>query len=229
MASGAPRPCLRANRALCDGRGDMDMSALDPRTLGVMILASSAVFLVFKRWATGSFIKGQPEGGFRLWFTHVFNLFFLLAVNPAVAILLVARRLETLDPTIMDAGRTSIHLSLEISGLLLYLAGNALMCWALATMQGHFQVLGRSPRPADQLITSGPYKLVRHPMYTSVLSLSLGLALLTQSLAIFAIFWVYLALILRLVASEEEGLRRAYGKSFAAYQIRVGKIVPLLY
>ena len=205
------------------------MSALDPRTLGAMILASLAVFLVFKRWATGSFIKGKPEGGFLLWLTHVFNLFFLLAVNPAVAILLVARRLETLDPTIADPGRTSIHLGLEISGLLLYLAGIALMCWALAAMRGHFQVLGRSPRPADGLILSGPYRLVRHPMYTSVLGLSLGLAFMTQSLAIFALFWVYLGLILPLIAFEEEGLRRAYGEQFAAYQIRVRKIVPLFY
>ena len=129
----------------------------------------------------------------------------------------------------MDPGRTPLHLGLEIGGLLLCLAGNSLMCWALVTMRGHFQVLGRTPRPTDRLILSGPYRLVRHPMYTSVLGLSLGLAFLTQSLAIFALFWVYLGLILSLVAFEEEGLRRAYGEQFAAYQSRVRKLIPLFY
>jgi protein-S-isoprenylcysteine O-methyltransferase Ste14 len=141
----------------------------------------------------------------------------------------VARRLETLDLTIVDPGRTPIHLIFEVGGLLLYLAGIFLMCWALAAMRGHFQVLGRTPRPADRLILSGPYGLVRHPMYTSVLGLSLGLAFLTQSLAIFTLFWIYLGLILRLVSFEEEGLSRAFGEQFVAYQLKVKKIVPLFY
>ena len=192
-------------------------------------MASSAVFLCLKRWTTGSFLKGKPERSVLLWFTHVFNLFFLAGVNPAAAILMVARRWETLDPTIADLGPIPLHLGFEASGLLLSLAGNALMGWALMTMRGHFQVLGKPPRPADRLFLSGPYRLVRHPMYTSVLGQSLGLAFLTQSLAIFTLFWVYVKLIPSLIAFEEEGLRRAYGKEFAAYQSRVRKLIPLFY
>lgn len=195
----------------------------------MMILASSAAFIFFKRLTTGSFLKGKPEEGFLVRLTHVFNLIFLVAVNPAVAILLVARKLETCDPTIVDPGLTSLRLGLEMSGLLLYLAGNSLMCWALVTMRGHFQVMGKPPRSTDRLFLSGPNGLVRHPMYSSVLCLSLGLALLARSLAIFTLFWVHLGLILRLVAFEEEGLRRAYGEQFEAYQSRVKKLVPLFY
>jgi protein-S-isoprenylcysteine O-methyltransferase Ste14 len=205
------------------------MHSMDPRLPGVVILASSAVFVILKRWTTGSFLKGKPERGFTLWFMHVFNLFFLTAVTPAVAILMVARKWETLDPTRVDPGQIPVHLGLETSGLLLCLAGNALMGWALVTMRGHFQVMGKLPRPTDRLLLSGPYQLVRHPMYASVLGQSLGLALLTQSLAIFTLFCVYLKLILSLVALEEEGLRRAYGENFAAYQSRVKKLVPLFY
>lgn len=205
------------------------MYALDPRLAGTMILASSVIFLVIKRLTTGSFLKGRPERGSFLWFTHVYNLFFLLAVSPAVMILLIARRWETLDRTIVDPGQGPWHLSFEIGGLLLCLAGNFLMCWALVTMRGHFQVLGRNPRPADLLLVSGPYGLVRHPMYTSVLFLSLGLAFVTQSLAIFAFFCVYAGIIPSLVAFEEEGLRGAYGEAFAAYQARVRKLIPLFF
>ncbi len=205
------------------------MYALDPRLAGTMILASSVIFLVIKRWTTGSFLKGRPERGPFLWFAHIYNLFFLLAVSPGITILLVARRWETLDPTIVGPGRRPWHLGFEIGGLLLCLAGNSLMCWALVTMRGHFQVLGKPPRPKDRLLLSGPYGLVRHPMYTSVLCLSSGLAFLTQSLAIFALFCVYAGIIPSLVAFDEKGLRRAYGEQFAAYQGRVRKLIPLFY
>ncbi len=205
------------------------MNALDPKIAGGMILGSSAAFLFVKRWTTGSFLKGKPEGGFLIWFTHVLNLFLLMAVNPAAAILVVVRRLETLDPTILDPGRTPLHPVLEISGLLLYLTGNSLMCWALVTMRGHFQVMGKAPRPKDRLCSSGPYRLVRHPMYTSCLCLSLGSAFFTQSLAVFALFWVQAGLVLSLIAFEEEGLLRAYGAQFEAYRSRVKRLVPLFY
>jgi protein-S-isoprenylcysteine O-methyltransferase Ste14 len=205
------------------------MSAMDPRLAGTVILASSVVFLVIKRWATGSFLKGRPEGGPLPWFTHIFNLAFLLAVSPAVTILLLARGWDDFDPTILDPGQGLWHLGLEIGGLLLCLAGNALMGWALVTMRGHFQVLGKSPRPADRLILSGPYALVRHPMYASILCLSSGLAFVTQSLALFALFCAYAALIPSLLAIEEDGLSRAYGEAFEAYRGRVRKLVPLFY
>ena len=205
------------------------MHVLDPRVAGVIVLASSAVFLFVKRWTTGSFLKGSPEGGGSLWFTHVFNLFILAALNPAIAILLVARRLEALDPTVLDPGRTPWHLGIETGGILLVLAGHSLMCWALVTMRGYFQVMGKAPRPTDRLFLSGPYRLVRHPMYASLLCLSLGMAFLTRSLAIFTLFWVHAGLILNLIAFEEKGLRRAYGERYAAYQGRVKKLIPLFY
>jgi len=205
------------------------MNAMDPRIAGAVILASSTAFFIVKRWTTGSFVKGRPEGGLLLWVAHVFNLFVLAAVIPAAAILLAARRLESLDPTIVDPGPGPLHLGLELSGLLLGLAGASLMCWALATMRGHFRVMGASPRPTDRLLVSGPYVLVRHPMYASALCLSLGLAVLTQSLAALALFGAHAGLILSLITVEEEGLRRAFGQRFAAYQSRVKRLIPLFY
>jgi protein-S-isoprenylcysteine O-methyltransferase Ste14 len=205
------------------------MYAMDPRILGIILLASTAAFVLVKRWTTGSFLKGKPEGSILVWFTHVFNLFFLLVANPAVSVLLLARRFEALDPTVVDLGPSPMRLGFEVIGLSLCLMGYSLMGWALVAMRGHFQVLGKSPRPSDRLLSSGPYRLIRHPMYSSVLCLSLGLAVLTRSLAVFAIFGVYVALILRLVPFEEEGLRRAYGEQFAGYQRRVKKLIPLFY
>ncbi len=66
-------------------------------------------------------------------------------------------------------------------------------------------------------------------MYTAALCLSLGLACLTQSLAGFAVFGIYLLLIVALIPIEEEGLRRAYREQYAVYQRKVGRLVPYIF
>ena len=78
-------------------------------------------------------------------------------------------------------------------------------------------------------MTGGPYRFVRHPMYTGLLCLALGLACVTQSLACFAIFGIYLLLIVRLIDLEEDELRRAYGDQYRLYQRDVRKLVPRVY
>jgi protein-S-isoprenylcysteine O-methyltransferase Ste14 len=66
-------------------------------------------------------------------------------------------------------------------------------------------------------------------MYTAALCISLGLACLIQSLAFLSVFCIYVVLIILLVPAEEEGLRRAYGEQYIAYQQKVKRIVPLFY
>jgi protein-S-isoprenylcysteine O-methyltransferase Ste14 len=66
-------------------------------------------------------------------------------------------------------------------------------------------------------------------MYAAALYISLGLALLTQSLACFAVFFIYLVLISLLIPVEEKGLRQVYGKQYGDYQGHVRKLIPFLY
>ncbi len=160
---------------------------------------------------------------------NIFNLFFLLVVNPLAAILLITQLLETIDPIHLHLGHSWSLTVLELIGLVMYLTGFALMAWALLTLGHNYQLGGSAPRSGDRLIVEGPYKLVRHPMYTAALSISLGLACLIQSWGFFCVFCIYLVLILMLVPTEEEKLQQAYGEQYAAYQHRAGKILPFLH
>jgi protein-S-isoprenylcysteine O-methyltransferase Ste14 len=85
------------------------------------------------------------------------------------------------------------------------------------------------PRSEDQIVMDGPYKLMRHPMYTAALSISLGLACLTQSWGFFCVFCIYLVLIFLLVPMEENGLQKAYGDKYIAYQRKSRKLIPFVY
>lgn len=103
------------------------------------------------------------------------------------------------------------------------------MAWALIRLGRNYQLGGSTPRSEDEMVRDGPYRLVRHPMYTAALSISLGLACLIQSWAFFGVFCIYLALILPLIAMEEDGLQKAYGERYDAYRRKTKRIIPFVY
>jgi protein-S-isoprenylcysteine O-methyltransferase Ste14 len=203
------------------------MLPLDQRTLGIVILSLLGLLVVTKRIATGSVLKDRPDGGLRLWLTHLFNLSFLLVVNPLAATLLIARKLA-LDPTNFVIEAPWALGLWQTACLLLSTAGYLLMGWALLRLRGNYQAGGSAPRAKDRMIVTGPYRLVRHPMYTAALCIALGLACLTQSLACFAVFGLYALLIWLLIPAEEAALIRAYGEEYATYQRRVSRLIPFM-
>ncbi len=204
------------------------MVLLDQRILGVAILGLLGMLVTFKRVATGS-ILDRPQGNLLVKIVNIFNLISLLVVNPLAAILLITRRLAMVDPTHLAIGSPGLGTGLEAIGLGLYVLGYLLMAWALVTLGHNYQLGGNAPRSADEMVLAGPYRFVRHPMYSAALCISLGLACLVQSLAAFALFCVYLVLIIALIPLEEDGLGRAYDTSYLSYQRKVKKLVPLIY
>ncbi len=204
------------------------MHLLDQRILGIAILFLLGMLVIVKRVATGS-ILDKPKGNLMVQLVNIFNLFFLLVVNPLAAILLITRRLPTIDPTHMTINEPWILMVLEIVGLVLYVTGYLLMAWALITLGRNYQLGGSAPRSEDKMVIDGPYRLVRHPMYTAALSISLGLACLIQSWAFFCVFCIYLGLIFLLIPMEEDGLRKAYGEQYGAYQQKTRKLIPFVY
>jgi protein-S-isoprenylcysteine O-methyltransferase Ste14 len=208
-------------------RGGAEMHLVDQRILGGVILTLLALLVIVKRLATGNIIRDVPNRGFGLWLVQVFNLFFLLVVNPIAGILLVAGRLERVDVTRVPLAFPAA-IVLEGAGVMLYLLGYFVMAWALLTLGRHYQVGGSVPRPGDRLVAEGPYGVVRHPMSSAALGISLGLALLTQSLAFLTVAIIYLILIVPLMPFEEDGLRQAYRDQYVSYSRRVRRLVPFV-
>jgi protein-S-isoprenylcysteine O-methyltransferase Ste14 len=200
---------------------------LDQRALGIVVLSLLGLLVVIKRAATGSVLKDRPPRGLRLWLTHVFNLSFLLVVNPLAGGLLVAGKLS-LDPTHLVVESPWALGLWQVAGLILSVAGYLLMGWALLRLGGGYQPGGSVPRPTDRMIVAGPYRLVRHPMYTAALCIALGLTCLTQSLACLAVFVIYAVIVRLLIPAEEAVLKRAYGEQYESYQRRVGSVIPLI-
>ncbi len=204
------------------------MHLIDQLPLGIGILVLLAALVIVKQRSTGA-VLDKPKGDLLIQVVNIFNLFFLLVVNPLAAVALITRSLPGLDPTHYVIQPTWLLTFTEILGLLLYVGGFALMCWALITLGRNYQLGGSAPRAKDKIVTQGPYGLIRHPMYSAALGISLGLACLIQSCAFFAVFLIYVVFILRLVPVEERALAKAYGRKYAAYRGRTKVLLPALY
>jgi protein-S-isoprenylcysteine O-methyltransferase len=100
----------------------------------------------------------------------------------------------------------------------MYVTGFLLMGWALITLRHNYQSGGSAPRNEDKMVMEGPYRLIRHPMYTAALSISLGLACLIQAWAFVGVFCVYLVLFTLLIPVEGKALRKAYGEQYSSRQ-----------
>jgi protein-S-isoprenylcysteine O-methyltransferase Ste14 len=92
--------------------------------------------------------------------------------------------------------------------------------WAIAArlVEGH------------KLITEGPYRHLRNPIYTAMLGLlvATGLAMRHWTALIPALVLFTIGLVIR-VRSEEKLLRAAFGKEFEEYAKRVPAVLPGIY
>jgi protein-S-isoprenylcysteine O-methyltransferase Ste14 len=80
-----------------------------------------------------------------------------------------------------------------------------------------------------KLITTGPYALVRHPIYTGILAGFVGTAIAISQVRgvivvalVFLVFWFKLRM-------EEEWMRSQFGETYAAYAHQTAALVPYLF
>lgn len=186
------------------------------------------MLVTVKRVATGS-ILDRPKGTFLVQLVNIFNLFFLLVVNPLAAISLITRPMAIIAPTHMIPDEAWILNILEIVGLVMVVIGYLLMGRALIALGRNYQLGGSTPRSEDKIVMDGAYRLVRHPMYAAALSISLALACLIQLWALLCVFCIYLVLTYLLIPMEEKELRKAYSEPYASYQQKTRKLIPIVY
>ena len=76
--------------------------------------------------------------------------------------------------------------------------------------------------PTTALVTSGPYRFTRNPMYLGMAFLYVAVALASGVIWALAVLPVVIALVDRLViAREEPYLERKFGQSYRDYRVRV--------
>jgi len=130
-----------------------------------------------------------------------------------------------LHPAWVEFAQFDLSIGSRRLGAAIGLAGLGLFAWM-------FRHLGLNitstsmPRRNGTLVTTGPYRRVRHPMYTAVLILVIATVLLTAN-GVVAVGGVGMfALLVARSRLEEDRLVEKFGDDYRAYQRRTGRIIP---
>lgn len=110
--------------------------------------------------------------------------------------------------------------AIAVIGWMLVSAGIVVRLWAALYVSGHKN---------KQLITQGPYGLVRNPLYAGNLLSVTGLAILSESVvAGLIIFSGTLLIYCATIRYEERKLSRIFARDYRSYQERVPRLLPRL-
>lgn len=116
---------------------------------------------------------------------------------------------------------------LQTTGAILCIAGIGLSIWSRLLLGANWSG-GVTAKRDHELIIRGPYRVVRHPIYTGFLMALTGTSLVTGGgAAIFVTVVCLLALYLK-IAQEEKLLNELFPGAYAAYQRQTRKLVPFL-
>lgn len=113
------------------------------------------------------------------------------------------------------------------AGLVITVGGLAFTVWARIHL-GKFWSARVGLKENHELIQSGPYAWVRHPIYTGILTAVVGSALVAgEYRALVAVVLVWVGLTMK-AQREEKLLSDQFGEMYAQYRQRTGGLVPRL-
>jgi protein-S-isoprenylcysteine O-methyltransferase Ste14 len=134
--------------------------------------------------------------------------------------------LHAVKPDWMEWASFPIPQPLRWLGLVIGVLTVPAVHWVLST-------LGRNvtetvlTKERHELVTGGPYRWVRHPLYATGLALLLGLGLMADSWFVLLATVLAFALLSGLVIPrEEQALLAKFGDRYRSYIKRTGRLVP---
>ncbi len=197
------------------------MTEVDQTFRLILMVGFAAIFPIgvyhrLKSQASAEALDRRQEG-----------LFVLATLRPIALLRVIGIFAWLINPEWMVWSKVGLPIWLRWSGVALGVAGASLLVWV-------FRNLGTNltdtvvTRLEHTLVTSGPYRWVRHPFY-----LAFGLIIVADSLATANWFLALtggltFALILIRTTKEEENLVKRFGDDYRRYRDRTGKLFPRL-
>jgi protein-S-isoprenylcysteine O-methyltransferase Ste14 len=128
---------------------------------------------------------------------------------------------------VLRGGSLAVHsLVLGVIGTLLFACGIALAVWARLHLGANWG-MPTTQRAEPELVTSGPYRFVRHPIYSGLLTAMLGTALVDNLLGLIVVA-VLVAYFYYCGTVEERNLSATFPKAYPEYRSRTKMLIPFL-
>lgn len=132
-------------------------------------------------------------------------------------------------PVLNPFSHASGHLWITLLGggawmsVVIHALSNGLMVGGLLLMGAGWQ---RIHRGKGALVTDGPYAWVRHPQYTGLFLITIGMLVQWPTIITAATWPVLMAVYYRLARREERDAEAAFGDAYRTYKARVPMFVP---
>ncbi|MGB7539646.1 MAG: isoprenylcysteine carboxylmethyltransferase family protein [Anaerolineales bacterium] len=120
------------------------------------------------------------------------------------------------------------HGMISLTGLAIQAAGLGFALWAQQHLGSNWSAQVTLAE-GHQLIRSGPYRIVRNPMYLGILAGMFGTAVVIGELRGFLAAAAVLAALLWKIKVEEEMLGRHFGEGYQKYKKNVKSIIPFIF
>ena len=133
-----------------------------------------------------------------------------------------------INPAWMDWSSVSLPVWLRWGGAVLGVGVMPLMYWIFSTIGRNISETVLTKK-THELVTSGPYRWVRHPLYAVFPLMSIAISLLAANWFIGGMTLLALVMIVLVVIPKEEAnLIEAFGDEYRAYMKRTGRLLPRL-
>jgi len=193
----------------------------DDQLFRLILLAGFVIFMpigIYHRLKarTGEKLDRRQEG-----------MFILVALRLAGLAGMAGLIAYLIKPARMAWAAVPLPVWLRWTGVGLALIAGALLVWM-------FRTLGRNltdtvvTRKQHTLVTTGPYRWVRHPLYTSAALAIVGNSLVAANWFIFVVGCLALLLLVIRTRKEEQNLIAKFGDDYRNYMQRTGRFVPRL-
>lgn len=182
--------------------------------LGILLLPT---LLYYRRNASRAKKKFRPGEGWAIW----------ILVRFFGSLALVALLMAILHPFWITWSR------LEIPIWLRYGAGGVgavtvpLLYWVFRTLGQNLRS-DMGSQTGQSIVTDGPYRWVRHPLYSVGTVFWIALSLVLANWAILLMSVLIFVFIVRRTRIEEEKLIEAFGQRYDAYRTTTGRFMPRL-
>lgn len=113
-------------------------------------------------------------------------------------------------------------------GVVVYTMGGALRLWPVFVLGNRFSGLV-AIQPEHRLVTTGPYRWIRHPSYLGMLLCVLGWALAFRSLTGVLLAAATIVPVVARMNAEEALLIEAFGDQYRSYRTRAARLLPGIY
>lgn len=194
-------------------------------TYDTIIFVSWAAFLLV--WGISAFfVKRDIRGG---GYAALWQRYWVLRLAAAAVVIFAAVRLarSTRSQVLFSRGIFTPPPALGWIGAALTAVGIGVAIWARVSIGRNW-----SSRPAvkehHQLVTTGPYAYVRHPIYSGIMLAALGTALISSIFGVGMFIFISIAFALRM-NKEEKIMLDLFPEQYPEYRKRTKRLVPFVW